>query len=115
MRQIPKKPDRMESPSRTFTWVKYSLEPERKTEHEYSIEEEVSNLHPPLLAKTERPDKVVPGAAVSAMRLLRLGGLIVIVIGTWCHVMLLIPLVLVVILLGWLHGILFPVTALSTQ
>ena len=105
----------MEPPSRTFTWVKYSLESERKTEHEYSIEEEVSNLHPPLLAKTERADKVVPGAAVSAMRLLRLGGLIVMVIGAWYHVVLLIPLGLLVILLGWLRGILFLVTALSTQ
>jgi hypothetical protein len=51
----------------------------------------------------------------SAMRLLRLGGLIVMVIGAWYHVSVLIPLGLVVILLGWLRGILFPVTALSTQ
>ncbi len=51
----------------------------------------------------------------SEMRLLRLGGLIAMVIGAWYHVVVLIPLGLVVILLGWLRGILFPVTALSTQ
>jgi hypothetical protein len=45
----------------------------------------------------------------SAMRLFRLGGLIVMVIGAWYHVVVLIPLGLVVILLGRLRGILFPV------
>ena len=49
------------------------------------------------------------------MRLLRLGGLIVMVIAAWYRVVLLIPLGLLVILLGWLRGILFLVTALSTQ
>ncbi|MGB8310981.1 MAG: hypothetical protein WCE81_03835 [Halobacteriota archaeon] len=51
----------------------------------------------------------------SAMRLVRLGGMIVMSIGAWYHVVVLIPLGLIVVLLGWLRGILFPVTTSSTQ
>ncbi len=51
----------------------------------------------------------------SAMRLIRLGGMIVMLIGAWYHVVVLIPLGLIVILLGWLRGVLFPVTTSSTQ
>jgi hypothetical protein len=51
----------------------------------------------------------------SAMRLLRLTGLVAMVIGAWYHVAVLIPLGLVVILLGWLRGILFPVKPPSAQ
>jgi len=43
-----------------------------------------------------------------AMRLLRLVGLVVMLVGAWYHVALLIPLGLVVVLLGWVRGILFP-------
>ncbi len=50
----------------------------------------------------------------SAMRLLRLGGFIAMAVGAWYHVVGLIPLGLVVVLLGWLRGILFPIKALST-
>jgi hypothetical protein len=51
----------------------------------------------------------------SAMRLLRLGGFIVMVIGAWYHVVVLIPLGLGIVLLGWLRGMLFPVKSPSTQ
>ena len=51
----------------------------------------------------------------NAMRLIRLGGMIVMVIGAWYHVVVLIPLGLVVTLLGWLRGILFPGKAPSTR
>ena len=44
----------------------------------------------------------------SAMRFIRLGGMIVVLIGTWYHIVVFIPLGLVVILLGWLRGGIVP-------
>ena len=65
MRQIPKTPNRM-GPQVEPLRVKYSFEPDSKTEHECPADEEVSDLHPPLPAKTERADSIVPGAVVRA-------------------------------------------------
>ena len=53
-------------PNRTFTWVKHAPESDGKAKHECSTDEEVSDLYPPLLTKTKRADKVVPGAVVGA-------------------------------------------------
>jgi hypothetical protein len=44
----------------------------------------------------------------SAMRLVRFGGLVIALIGAWYHVEALIPVGIVIVLLGWLRGVLFP-------
>ena len=41
------------SPSGTNAWVKHTPESNGKAEHEYSTDEEVGDLHPPLLALAE--------------------------------------------------------------
>jgi hypothetical protein len=44
----------------------------------------------------------------SAMRLVRFAGLVIAVIGAWYHIVMFIPVGIIIVLLGWLRGLLFP-------
>ncbi len=41
------------APGGAFAWVKHTSESDSKAEHEHSTDEEVGDLHPPLLALAE--------------------------------------------------------------
>ncbi len=61
--------------------------------------------------KESRFGKYVSQYMTRTIELIRLAGYAIMAIGAWFHFMLLIPLGLLVVLLGWFRGVIFPIRA----